>query len=48
MRVVGNFDPEFSTENDVRKSFDHLGQEVIRHFTVGRGESLMQGLVALR
>jgi hypothetical protein len=30
MRVVGNVDPEFSTENDVRKAFDHLGQEVIR------------------
>src|SRR4029450_4663019 len=30
MRVVGNFEPEFSTENDVGKAFDHLGQEVIR------------------
>src|SRR4029450_11448872 len=30
MRVVGNFEPEFSTENDVGKAFEHLGQEVIR------------------
>lgn len=32
MRVlyVGNFEPEFSTENDVRKAFEHLGHEVIQ------------------
>lgn len=32
MRVayVGNFDPEYSTENDVRKAFEHLGHEVIK------------------
>lgn len=27
---VGNFEPEFSTENDVRKAFEHLGHEVIK------------------
>lgn len=26
---IGNFLPEFSTENDVRKAFEHLGHEVI-------------------
>lgn len=26
---VGNFQPEFSTENDVRKAFNHLGWEVL-------------------
>ena len=26
---VGNFQPEFSTENDVRKAFEHLGHRVI-------------------
>lgn len=32
MRVayIGNFDPEYSTENDVRKAFEHLGHEVIK------------------
>lgn len=31
MRIcyVGNFEPEYSTENDVRKAFEHLGHEVI-------------------
>lgn len=31
MRVayIGNFQPEHSTENDVRKAFEHLGHEVI-------------------
>lgn len=27
---IGNFEPEFSTENDVRKAFEYLGHEVIR------------------
>ncbi len=27
---VGNFAPEYSTENDVRKAFEHLGHEVIK------------------
>jgi hypothetical protein len=27
---IGNFDPPFSTENDVRKAFEHLGWEVIQ------------------
>lgn len=27
---VGNFGPEFSTENDVRKAWEHLGHEVIQ------------------
>lgn len=27
---VGNFEPEFSTENDYRKAFEHLGHEVLR------------------
>jgi hypothetical protein len=26
----GNFDPEFSTENDVRKAFEYLGHDVIQ------------------
>lgn len=32
MRVsyIGNFEPEYSTENDVRKAFEHLGHEVIQ------------------
>lgn len=32
MRVayIGNFEPEFSTENDVRKAFEHLGHEVLK------------------
>lgn len=32
MRVVyiGNFEPEYSTENDVRKAFEYLGHEVIK------------------
>lgn len=32
MRIsyLGNFVPEFSTENDVRKAFEHLGHEVIQ------------------
>lgn len=32
MRVayIGNFEPEFSTENDVRKAFEHLGHEVVQ------------------
>lgn len=32
MRIayIGNFEPEYSTENDVRKAFEHLGHEVIR------------------
>lgn len=32
MRVayIGNFEPEYSTENDVRKAFEHLGNEVIQ------------------
>lgn len=27
---IGNFNPEWSTENDVRKAFEHLGWEVVR------------------
>lgn len=27
---IGNFQPEYSTENDVRKAFGHLGHEVIK------------------
>ena len=27
---IGNFGPEYSTENDVRKAFEHLGHEVVR------------------
>ena len=27
---IGNFDPEYSTENDVRKAFESLGHEVIK------------------
>lgn len=27
---IGNFQPEYSTENDVRKAFEHLGHEVIK------------------
>ncbi len=27
---VGNFEPEYSTENDVRKAFEHLGHTVIK------------------
>ena len=32
MRValVGNFDPEFSTENDIRKAFEFLSWEVVK------------------
>jgi hypothetical protein len=32
MRIayVGNFEPEYSTENDVRKAFEFLGHEVVR------------------
>lgn len=32
MRIayIGNFEPEWSTENDVRKAFEHLGHEVIQ------------------
>jgi hypothetical protein len=32
MRIVyvGNFEPEWSTENDVRKAFEYLGHEVIQ------------------
>jgi hypothetical protein len=30
LAYVGNFDPEFSTENDVRKAFEHLGHEVLQ------------------
>lgn len=32
MRIayIGNFGPEYSTENDVRKAFEHLGHEVIK------------------
>lgn len=32
MRIayIGNFEPEYSTENDVRKAFEHLGHEVIK------------------
>jgi hypothetical protein len=32
MRIayIGNFEPEFSTENDVRKAFEYLGHEVVR------------------
>lgn len=26
---IGNFEPEFSTENDVRKAFEHLGHKVV-------------------
>lgn len=26
---IGNFEPEWSTENDVRKAFEHLGHEVV-------------------
>lgn len=26
---IGNFEPEYSTENDVRKAFQHLGHEVV-------------------
>lgn len=27
---IGNFGPEFSTENDVRKAWEHLGHEVVQ------------------
>lgn len=27
---IGNFDPEWSTENDVRKAFEHLGHDVVK------------------
>jgi hypothetical protein len=27
---IGNFEPEWSTENDVRKAFEHLGHEVVK------------------
>lgn len=27
---IGNFEPEYSTENDVRKAFEHLGHELIQ------------------
>lgn len=27
---IGNFEPPYSTENDVRKAFEHLGHEVIQ------------------
>lgn len=27
---IGNFEPEYSTENDVRKAFEYLGHEVIK------------------
>lgn len=27
---IGNFGPEYSTENDVRKAFEHLGHEVVK------------------
>lgn len=27
---IGNFEPEYSTENDVRKAFEHLGHQVIK------------------
>lgn len=27
---IGNFEPEFSTENDIRKAFEYLGHEVIK------------------
>lgn len=27
---IGNFGPEFSTENDVRKAFEHLGHELVQ------------------
>lgn len=32
MRIayIGNFGPEYSTENDVRKAFEHLGHEVVK------------------
>ena len=32
MRVayIGNFEPEYSTENDVRKAFEKLGHQVIK------------------
>ena len=32
MRIgyIGNFNPEFSTENDVRKAFEHLGHSVVQ------------------
>lgn len=32
MRIayIGNFEPEWSTENDVRKAFEHLGHTVIK------------------
>lgn len=32
MRIayVGNFEPEYSTENDIRKAFEYLGHEVIK------------------
>ena len=32
MRIayIGNFEPEYSTENDVRKAFEHLGHQVIQ------------------
>lgn len=32
MRIayIGNFEPPFSTENDVRKAFEHLGHDVIK------------------
>lgn len=27
---IGNFGPEFSTENDVREAFEHMGHEVVK------------------
>lgn len=32
MRIayIGNFEPEFSTENDIRKAFEYLGHEVVK------------------
>lgn len=27
---IGNFEPEYSTENDVRKAYEHLGHQVIQ------------------
>jgi hypothetical protein len=40
---VGNFEPEYSTENDVRKAFEHLGHQVIQ-YQENKLVSLLQSL----
>lgn len=42
---VGNFEPEYSTENDVRKAFEAIGHEVVKlqenRITVGHVQAAM-------